>query len=108
MTVIHVMENEDEVIEACPFCACGGATLSVYQQGVQKFFVGCDNCGAEGRRGFSIRESIEIWNRVAGVPLDDLESVIARYTFQVERGKDEALDRVMAWLNKVKPLETDL
>lgn len=37
-------------------------------------------------------------------PLDDLESVITRYTFQVERGKDEALDRVMAWLDRVKPV----
>lgn len=105
MTIIHVMENENEVIEACPFCEVGGALLNVYQQGIHKFFVGCDNCGAEGRRGFSVREAIELWNRIAGMPLDDLVSVIARYTFQVERGKDEALDRAMAWLDRVKPVQ---
>lgn len=39
------------------------------------------------------------------VPIDDIEYVIARYTFRVERGELEQLDRVNAWLDKVRPLE---
>lgn len=43
--------------------------------------------------------------RDAPVPIDDLASVVARYTFLIERGEDAALDRVNVWLNKVKPID---
>lgn len=39
------------------------------------------------------------------VPVDDIEYIIARYFFQVERGQNEHLDRINAWLDKIKPIE---
>lgn len=39
------------------------------------------------------------------VPIDAIESVIARYTFAIERGQDKPLDIVNEWLDQVKPLD---
>jgi len=44
-------------------------------------------------------------NDAMDAPVDDIEYIIARYFFQVERGQDERLDRINAWLDRVKPLE---
>lgn len=38
-------------------------------------------------------------------PIDDILSLIVRQFFQVERGQDERLDRVWAWLDRVRPVE---
>jgi hypothetical protein len=39
------------------------------------------------------------------VPVDDIEWIITRYFFQVERGQDQRLDRIYDWLDQVKPVD---
>lgn len=41
----------------------------------------------------------------AAPPIDDIEWIVSRYFFQIERGQDAHLDRINEWLDQVKPLE---
>ena len=41
----------------------------------------------------------------AATPVDEIEWIISRYFFQIERGENAPLDRINAWLDQVKPLE---
>ena len=41
----------------------------------------------------------------AAAPVDDIEWIITRYFFQIERGQDTHLDRINEWLGQVSPVE---
>jgi hypothetical protein len=52
-------------------------------------------------RGIYERERIAL----TAIPIDDIEWIISRYFFQIERGQDARLDRINEWLDQAKPLE---
>lgn len=44
---------------------------------------------------------------VMPVPIDDIEWIITLHFFQIHRGQNERLDRIIKWLDQVKPLKED-
>lgn len=92
----------------CPFCG-GDPVVHPGRSFPDMQYVSChmNHCHANPSVwAYTANEAIARWNkRAAQIPIDDIEYIIARYTFHVERGQSEQLDRVNAWLDKVKPLE---